>query len=134
MFKQLSIFAENKRGAMGALTSIIRENGINISTLVTNDSAEFGIVRMVVDDADKAYKAISEKGYLCRLDSVCAVEMEDKVGYLDNLLSDIANGYLNLDYIYISYNRETNAPIAILKSSDGDEIESFLKGKGYTII
>ena len=99
MYKQLSIFAENKRGAMNALTKILKDNDVNISALVTNDSAEFGIVRMIVDNPDKAYKALSDLGYLCRLDSVAAVEMEDTCGSLDQLLSDITSAYLNLDYI-----------------------------------
>lgn len=134
MFRQLSIFAENKRGAMNALTTILKENEININTLVTNDSAEFGIVRMIVDDPEKAFKAMTDKGYLCRIDSVVAVEMEDTFGSLDKLLTEITVAYLNLDYIYISFNRDTKAPVAILKSTDGDELESFLVGKGYTVI
>lgn len=134
MYRQLSIFAENKRGAMNAITRVLKENDININTLVTNDSAEFGIVRMIVNDPQKALKAVTDSGYLCRLDSVVAVEMKDECGYLDNLLADITNAYLNLDYIYISFNRDNLAPIAILKSTDGDELESFLRGKGYSIV
>ncbi|MCQ2528692.1 MAG: amino acid-binding protein [Saccharofermentans sp.] len=134
MLKQLSIFAENKRGAMNAITSILKENEINITTLVTNDSAEFGIVRMVVDDPTKAFDAMKKNGYLCRIDSVAAVEMQDTFGSLDALLGCITDAYLNLDYLYISFNRETLAPVAILKSTDGDELESFLKGKGYTLL
>lgn len=134
MFKQLSIFAENKRGAMNALTTILKENQININALVTNDSAEFGIVRMIVDEPDKAYEALTGKGYLCRLDRVTAVEMEDVCGSLDALLGVINDAHLNLDYIYVTYDRNSAAPIAILRSTEGDEMASFLKGKGYKIL
>ncbi len=134
MYKQLSIFAENKRGAMNALTRILKDNEINISALVTNDSAEYGIVRMIVDNPEKAQKALSELGYLCRLDSVAAVEMEDQCGCLDGLLTDITNAYISLDYLYFSFNRDTKAPVAILRSSEGEELESFLRGKGYNVI
>lgn len=134
MLKQLSIFAENKRGAMNALTRVLKENEINITTLVTNDSAEFGIVRMIVDDPQKAHKAMIDAGYLCRLDSVTGVEMKDEFGSLNSLLDAISSAYLNLDYIYISFDRNTAAPVAILKSTDGDELDSFLKGKGYKIL
>lgn len=134
MLRQLSIFAENKRGAMNALTEILKNKEINITTLVTNDSAEFGIVRMIVDDPETACAAMTEKGYLCRLDYVAAVEMKDTFGSLNDLLTDITNAYLNLDYIYISFNRDNKAPVAILRSTDGDELESFLKGKGYIVL
>ncbi len=134
MLKQLSIFAENKRGAMNAITKILKDNEINITTLVTNDSAEFGIVRMIVDNPDKACDAVKNAGYLCRLDSVTAVEMKDTFGSLNSLLDDITNAYLNLDFIYISFDRETATPVAIMRSTDGDELDSFLKGKGYRIL
>lgn len=134
MLKQLSIFAENKRGAMNALTKILKDNDINITTLVTNDSAEFGIVRMIVDDPQKACQAMTDAGYLCRLDSVTGIEMQDTPGSLDGLLGAIADAYLNLDYIYISFDRTSATPVAILKSSEGDELESCLKGKGYKVL
>ena len=70
MLKQLSIFAENVKGAMHKMTQILQENDINILGSVTNDSAEYGIVRMVVSDPDKAGKALTEAGFLCKLTDV----------------------------------------------------------------
>ena len=54
MIRQLSIFAENKKGAMNRMTQILADAGINMNTLITNDSAEFGIIRMLVSDTDRA--------------------------------------------------------------------------------
>ena len=64
MTRQISIFAENKKGAMHKITSILQEAGINMSSLVANDSAEFGIIRMLVDDTDAALKCLQTAGYL----------------------------------------------------------------------
>ena len=65
MLKQVSIFAENKKGAFQSITSILQKEGINILGSVTNDSPEYGIVRMIVSDTDKALSTLSENGYLC---------------------------------------------------------------------
>ena len=67
MIRQLSIFAENRRGAMNAITKVLTEKQINMNTLVTNDSAEFGIIRMLVSDTDKAFNSLKEAGYLCHI-------------------------------------------------------------------
>ena len=64
MLKQLSIFAENKKGTMQQITQILFENDVNILGSVNNDSAEYGIVRMVVSDPDKAEQALQAAGSL----------------------------------------------------------------------
>ena len=66
MLKQLSIFAENKKGTMQQITQILFENDVNILGSVNNDSAEYGIVRMVVSDPDKAEQALQAAGYMTR--------------------------------------------------------------------
>ena len=65
MLKQLSIYAENKKGVMQNITGILKDEDINILGSVTNDSAEYGIVRMVVSEPDKAMEALIAAGYLC---------------------------------------------------------------------
>lgn len=134
MLKQLSIFAENKRGAMNGITKVLKDNEIDIITLVTNDSAEFGIVRLIVDNPQKAFDVMKEAGYLCRLDLVTGVEMKDEYGSLNNILDSISSANLNIDYIYISFNRETAVPVAILKSNEEDDLDSYLQGKGYIVL
>ena len=77
MLKQLSIFAENKKGTMQQITQILFENDVNILGSVNNDSAEYGIVRMVVSDPDKAEQALQAAGYTTRQTDVLGVEVVD---------------------------------------------------------
>ena len=74
MLKQLSIYAENKKGVMQNITGILKNEDINILGSVTNDSAEYGIVRMVVSEPDKAMEALIAAGYLCHVIEVIGVE------------------------------------------------------------
>lgn len=131
MLKQLSIFAENVKGAMHKMTQILQENDINILGSVTNDSAEYGIVRMVVSDPDKAGKALTETGFLCKLTDVLGIEVKDEVGNLNNLLQSFLDSNVNIDYLYLSFNRDTGRPIMILHVEDILEVEACLKSKGF---
>lgn len=133
MMKQVSIFAENTKGAMQAVTAVLNESGINIMGMVTNDSAEYGIIRMVVDDPDGALRALKERGYVCKTQSVLGVEIADKVGALDELLLSLADSNINVNYIYISYNRQSAAPIIILHTEDIAEVESCLISGGFKV-
>ena len=134
MIRQLSIFAENKKGTMNRITRALADAGINMNTLVTNDSAEFGIIRMLVSDTDKAFSSLKEAGYLCHCDSVAAAEIGNECGSLNELLEILNRGNINLDYLYVTYSGLSRKPVAILRSVDIMEVEEFLKGKGYEML
>lgn len=133
MLKQLSIYAENKKGALQIITAALFEEGINIWGSVTNDSAEYGIIRMVVSDPVKASRKLAEKGYLCRLTDVIAVETEDKPGALNTLLTALIESNINVDYTYLSFNRDSSMPVMILHTEGTEEVESCLKSKGFVV-
>ncbi len=133
MLKQVSIYAENVKGKMLEIASIIADEDINILGSVTNDSAEYGIVRMVVSDPDKACKVLSEHGIICKLTDVIGVEIKDEVGNLKRLLQALDDAYINVDYLYLSFNRESGCPIMILHTEDAREVENNLKSKGFSL-
>ena len=131
MLHQVSIFAANTKGALSRITSILARNDINIYTMLATDSAEFGIIRLIVDQSDKASEALEKEGYQCRVDLVLAVDM--KPGTLDHILSDLQNANVMIRYLYISFDRQTSSPIAVFSTTES-ETEAFLKGKGYHLL
>ena len=134
MLKQISIYAENKKGCLQNITGILGANNINILGSVTNDSAEYGIIRMVVSDAQKAYDALTAAGYLARLTDVIGVEVADEVGNLNRLLKDLEQSNISVDYLYLSFNRESGKPIMVFHCLDTGEVKACLKAKGYTVM
>ena len=134
MITQLSVFTENTKGAMMNVSKTISDNGIDIYNVVTNDSAEFGRVRMLVTDPQKAYDVLTEKGYMCKLDKVIGVEIPDEVGSLTSLLATLNDSYINIDYIYVSYSRDSKTPVAVMKVPGYSEVEPSLRSKGYTLV
>ena len=134
MLKQLSIYAENKKGVMQNITGILKDEDINILGSVTNDSAEYGIVRMVVSEPDKAMEALIAAGYLCHVIEVIGVEVEDKTGNLNDLLLTLKDSNESVDYLYLSFNRDSGKPIMVFHTEDIMEVRSCLKSRGYTVL
>lgn len=133
MLKQVSIYAENKKGTMQNITSILAAENINILGSVTNDSAEYGIVRMVVSNPDTAVEALTKEGYICRLTDVLGVEITDEVGNLNRLLLSLDESNINVDYLYLSFNRVSGKPIMVFHAQEPYEVEACIKSKGFTL-
>jgi len=134
MLKQISVFTANTQGALGKMTAVLAAHKINIFTMLANDSAEFGIVRIIADKAEDAEKVLREAGYQCRIDRVIAIDMaSDKPGSLNRILQDLQNANVMIKYLYISFDRESNSPIAVFRT-DEPEAETFLIGKGYRLL
>ena len=134
MLRQISIFAENKKGTMEHITRILKESEVNILGSVTNDSAEYGIVRMVVSDPDKAKDALEKAGYLCKTMDVMGVEIEDKPGALNSLLQALSSSNVSANYLYLSFDRERATPIMIIHTDEIMEVEECLKSKGFSLL
>ena len=131
MLRQTSIYTENRRGAMSAITDRLSSAEININAFVTNDSAEFGTVRMLVSDADRAAEILQKAGYMTKTTPVIAAEIPDDVGSLNRLLDFIEQANINIDYLYATFDRESAGPIIVIRADDLPELEAFLRSNGY---
>lgn len=134
MLKQLSIYAENKKGTLEKITRILLEQDINILGSMTDDGAEYGVNRMVVSKPKQAMESLQEAGYLCSLKNVIGVEVEDKVGNLNKLLKTLLEMNINVQYLYLSFNRESGLPIMVFYTDDIWEVEDSLQNRGYTVV
>ncbi|MCR5102061.1 MAG: amino acid-binding protein [Butyrivibrio sp.] len=134
MMKQLSIFAENTKGQFKAITTILKEYNINILGSVTNDSAEYGIIRMVVSDPELAVEKLSANGYICKTTKVLGIELTDEVGTLNNLLEALFSSNINVNYLYLSFNRDSGNPIMVLHTDDTYQVENILTAKGFVSV
>ena len=135
MLKQLSIFAENIKGKMQKVTGILLEEDINILGSVTNDSAEYGIIRMVVSKPEQALEALTKAGFICKLSDVLGIEVKDEVGNLNNLLLSLQESNINIDYLYLSFQpcyrtSDHGSPCTGYFS----EVEACLRNKGFNSI
>lgn len=133
MLNQVSLFTENNPGGLSKITSILAKADINIYTMLASDSAEFGIVRLIVNRPSVAFDALKAEGYQCRLDKVIGIKMTDTPGCLDGILKAVREANIDISYLYISYDRDTARPVVVMKTSE-PETATFLLGKGYELV
>lgn len=133
MLNQVSLFTENNPGGLSKITSILAKADINIYTMLASDSAEFGIVRLIVNHPTVAFDALKAEGYQCRLDKVIGIKMTDTPGCLDGILKAVREANIDISYLYISYDRDTARPVVVMKTSE-PETATFLLGKGYELV
>jgi hypothetical protein len=129
--KQLSVFVENKSGAIAHLTDLLGKNGINIRSLQIADSADFGILRLIVDDVEKALELVKSENYTAKLTDVISVVVPDKPNGLNELLRILTENNIEIDYLYVFLGKNNLGAQAILKSPNIKDVETLLLNKYY---
>lgn len=132
--KQLSILVVNKAGSLREASTVLSDSGVNIRAVAAFDTPEFGILRMVVDDCEKAKDVLTQKGFVVRLNDVIGVELEDKKGNLTAMLDILADANISIDFIYSFVIRENQAPVIVIHTDDLQVSASMLKDHGFKVV
>ena len=133
--KQISIFVENRPGAMHEMTNVLAENKIDMRALSLAETEGFGIVRIIVDDAYEATTVLKDAGDINKLTPVVVVAIPDETGGLNKVLSLFTDNEINVDYMYaILGGKEINEAYMIFKVDDPKKAESVLRAKGIRIV
>ena len=127
MIRQISVFVENQPGSMMNVTNVLTEAHVNIRAISTFDTPEFGIMRLVVDDPVRAKESLTSKGFVNRVSDVIGAELKDEKGNLNQMLKILADGQINVNYIYSFVIREGKAPVMVFHTDDLLTAESVLK-------
>ena len=134
--QQISIFLENKSGRLSEVTRILGNNGINIRALSLADTTDFGILRLIVNDADKANRVLKEYGFTVGKTDVIAVEVNDKPGGLARILEILNRENINVEYMYAFVERSRDNAVIIFRFDDQfiDRAITLLKDAGITVL
>ena len=132
--EQLSVFLENRAGRLTEVTKILSESGLNIRALSLADTSDFGILRLIVSDYEKAKKALKENGFTVGRTNVVAVEVEDKPGGLHNILSLLSENGVNVEYMYAFVQQSGKNAVLIFRFDRTDEAIKILQNTGVRII
>ena len=127
MIRQISVFVENQPGSMMNVTNVLTEAHVNIRAISTFDTPEFGIMRLVVDDPVRAKESLTSKGFVNRVSDVIGAELKDEKGNLNQMLKILADGQINVNYIYSIVIRDGKAPVMVFHTDDFEKAESVLK-------
>ncbi len=131
--EQLSVFIENREGRLEEVLETLKEGDINIVSLSLADSSDYGLLRMIVSDPNKAKSALKEKGFTAMLTPVLAVKLSHKVGQLQTLLEEICQAGINIDYMYALATGNDDASI-IIKTANLEDAAEVLSKTGVEFI
>jgi hypothetical protein len=132
--EQIAVFLENKSGRLAEITSILAENDINIRALSVADTADFGILRLIVDNVEKAKSILQEGGFTVGKTDVLAVEVADKTGGLATVLRSLHRAAINVEYMYAFVNKTGENAVLIFRFEEMDEAIEVLQKDGFTLI
>ena len=132
--EQIAVFLENKSGRLAEITAKLAEENVNIRALSVADTADFGILRLIVDDVEKAKATLKANGFTMGVTNVIAVEVADKTGGLAGVLKTIEEEKLNVEYMYAFVNKARENAILIFRFDETDKAIESLQRTGYTIL
>ncbi len=134
MAKQISIFLENKAGRLSRVTQVLGDAGINIRALSIADTSDFGILRIIVSDPNKAYEILKAAGFTVSETEVMAVQLPDTPGSLANVLARMAEENLNIEYLYAFIGKTSEEALVIFKVEDIDKAKAAFESKGISYL
>ena len=132
--RQISIFLENRPGQLSAACRALAEADINIATLSLADTADFGIVRMIVDDHEKAKQILTEKGHVVNVREVVAVCVPDRPGGMAEVMQVLDKAGANVEYSYAFAFHKGEKAVLVFRFSDNAKAEAALKVAGLTTL
>lgn len=132
--QQLSVFLENKPHQLRVPSKLLAEAGINIITLNLADTTQFGILRVIVDDWQKAREVLRGAGCVVKMTEVLGIEVPDQPGGLDVILAEIEAADLNIEYMYSMSIRHGDKAVLVFRFEDNDAAIAALQAKGIGIV
>ena len=132
--KQLTIFVENKKGALVNITKSLADNNVNMRALSIADTEDFGILRLIVDNNDAATKSLQDAGYLIKMTDVVGVKIGDEPGKLSKALEVLDEADINMEYLYAFMARTEKHAYVVLRVADNDAAEKALEAAGFHMI
>ena len=130
MVKQHSIFVQNKSGKLAASLAILRDNGIDVRALTIADTPDFGILRLLVDDAAKAEQVLVDNNFIVQSTEVVVVAVPDQKGGLASLLEPMAEAGVNIEYMYSLISRDAKDAYMVFRVTDNEAFLAMLAEKG----
>jgi hypothetical protein len=132
--EQLSIFVENKSGRLAEVTAILARNGINIRALSLADTADFGILRLIVDDMEKTNTLLKNNGFTVGRNEVVAAEVPDRPGGLAGILSALQGQGINVEYMYAFVQKSEGNAVLIFRFDDIHKAVDTLRTAGIRML
>ena len=132
--QQLTVFVENRRGCLAQITDLLAKNNIDMRALSIADTQDFGILRLIVSDSEKAKTVLQEANILVQITDVIGVRLSDRPGELSAALGALDRAGINVEYLYAFLTRTEQNAYVVLRVEDNEIAASFLGKAGFRMV
>ncbi|MBN1444582.1 MAG: hypothetical protein JW957_00545 [Candidatus Omnitrophica bacterium] len=130
---QLSVFLENRLGRLNDVLAVLGQGGINIRALSLADKANYGILRLIVDNAQSAIEKLKKADISVNSASVVAAEIEDEPGGLLKAVKILVDNGVNVEYMYAFVEKSGDKAVVVFRVEDNEKAEEVLKASGIKL-
>lgn len=131
--KQISVFLENRAGQLSEVAEALADNGIDIRAISIAETTDYGVLRMIVDDAEKATSILFQHGFILSMTPVTVVAVPDAAGGLAELLQILAEGNLDVEYMYSLFTRREGTAYMVFRISDEPKFAALLAAHSFSL-
>ena len=132
MVYQISVFLENRAGQFAEITTALADNGIDMRAISVAETADYGILRMIVDNAEKATSILMQHGYLLSMTPVLVVAVADQPGGIAPVLATIAEGNIDIEYMYSLFTHTEGKAYIVFRVGETEKFVELLATHGIT--
>ena len=132
MVYQISVFLENRAGQFAEITGILAENNIDLRAISIAETEDYGILRMIVDNAEQATSILMQHGYLLSMTPVLVISVPDQPGGIASVLSTLAEGNIDIEYMYSLFTHIDGKAYIVFRVSETEKFITLLESRGLT--
>ncbi len=132
MVHQISVFLENRAGQLAEITGILAENGIDLRAISIAETSDYGILRMIVDDAEKATSILLQTGYILSMTPVLVIAVPDQPGGVVPVLATLAEGSIDIEYMYSLFTHVDGKAYMVFRVAEEEKFVKLLATHGIT--
>ena len=132
--KQISVFMENRPGRLAEITKVLSDNDIDMRAIIIADTTDFGILRMIVDDPEKAERVLRENNMTASVTDVLAVSIDDTVGAFSKVIALLKEENISIEYIYSFIGEKSAKAVIVIKTNDSEHAIQLLQQGGINVM
>ena len=131
---QISVFLDNRAGQLSNITKVLSENNIDLRAINIAETQDYGVLRIIPADAQKASAVLLQNGFIMAMTPVIAVAVPDRPGGLNSLLEALAAAEIGIEYMYSVFSSNSGEALMVLQVSEADKTAEILAKEGFKTV
>lgn len=132
--KQISVFMENRPGRLAEITKVLSDNDIDMRAINIADTTDFGILRMIVNDTERAETVLRENNMTASVADVLAISIDDSVGSFSRVICLLKDDEISIEYIYSFIGEKSAKAVIVIKTNDGEKALALLQKNDVRVL